>query len=184
MSKKTILNVLFMAFVLSFFVTPLGDYGKIVLNRIFATTPTVIKSGNRGQVSDYDWKLKDANWDRINFEHSKGKVVFISFWTSWHLPSRAQLKDIQKLYDRYKGKVQFYIITDEERADPEEFMAKNKYTFPITYQILGEPSSIKILKPPGTYILDKSGFIVVHQNAISDWDNDVVHTLLNTLLNE
>ncbi len=184
MRKKTDLNILLIAFVLSFFVTPLGDYGKVVLNRFFATTPTVIRSGNRRQLSDYNWKLKDANWGYFNFERSKGKVIFINFWASWHLPSRAQLKDVQELYDQYKGKVQFYIITDEERADPEEFIVKNGYTFPITYQIIGEPGPIEILKPSGTYILDKSGFVTVHQNAISDWDNDVVHKLLNELLNE
>ena len=34
--KKTVLNILLIAFVLSFFVTPLGYHGKILLNRLFA----------------------------------------------------------------------------------------------------------------------------------------------------
>ena len=183
-SKKTILNILLIVFVLSFFVTPLGDYGKVLLNRIFATTPTVITLNNRSHISDYNWKLKDADWNYFNFDRSKGKVVFITFWATWHMPSRAQLKGVQELYDQYKGRVHFYIITDEERADPEEFMTKNGYTFPITYQIIGEPAPIKILKPPGSYIFDKSGLITVHQTAISDWNNDTVDKLLNELLNE
>jgi len=182
--KKTVLNVLLIGLILSFFVTPLGDFSKELLNKWFATTPTVIKLENRGRIADYDWRLKDSKWDYFSFEKSKGKVVFINFWASWNLPSRAQMDDIQKLYDTYKNQVDFYIITDEERALPEEFMQRHGYTFPITYQIVGERSPIELLKPPGSYVFDKKGRIAVHQKAISDWDNDTVRTLLNQLIKE
>ncbi|UWX55937.1 redoxin domain-containing protein [Maribacter litopenaei] len=116
MKKQTFYTLLVIAFVLSFFVTPLGDYSKILLNRWLATAPTVISPEKRGKIASYDWILKDEKWNFFNFEEAKGKVVFISFWTSWHMPSQAQLKDIQNLYDKYKGKVKFYIITNEERV--------------------------------------------------------------------
>ena len=182
--KKTVLNVLWIALILSFFVTPLGDFSKELLNKWFATSPTIISSDKQAKISDYNWRLKDAKGDYINFENSKGKVVFINFWASWHLPSRAQMDDIQKLYDRYKGQIEFYIITDEEQEPAEEYFERKDYTFPITYQIIDEPSPIKLLKPSGTYILDKYGNIVVHQTAIADWDNSEVFDLINTLLKE
>ncbi|MCW5517347.1 TlpA family protein disulfide reductase [Muriicola sp. Z0-33] len=181
-SRKTVLNVLLIIFVLSFFVTPIGEYSKEMLNEVFATTPTVISPENRGKISDYNWRLKNAEWDFFSFEEASGEVVFINFWASWHLPSRAQLKGIQKLYDRYKGKVRFYIITDQERELPEELMSRKGYTFPLTYLVVGDPSPIEILEPPGTYILDKNGFIAVHQTAISDWNNDTVYSLLDQLI--
>lgn len=172
------------AFVLSFFVTPLGDYSKIMLNRFFATSPTIIKPEKRGKITDYDWKLKDENWKFFNFDEAKGKVVFITFWTSWHMPSQAQLKDVQYLYDTYGDKMKFYVITNEERAPVDLFMEEQGYTFPVTYQIIGEPSPIGLLKPPGSYLIDKNGSIVIHQNAIADWDNDKIDKLLNKLIEE
>ena len=184
MKKETVYTLLIIAFVLSFFVTPLGDFSKIILNRWLATAPTIIQPENRGQIADYKWRLKDADWNFISFEKAKGKVVFITFWTSWHLPSKAQLRDIQNLYDGYKGKVEFYVITNEERAPVELFMEKHGYTFPVTYQIVGDPSPLTLLKPPGSYILDRSGKIAVHQNAIADWNNSKVDTLLNNLISE
>ena len=182
--RKTVLNVLLIALILSFFITPIGDFSKELLNKWFATAPTIIKPENRGKIVDYNWKLKDADWNNFTFEKSKGRVVFINFWASWNLPSRAQMDDIQKLYDAYKGRVDFYIITDEERIDPEEFMMRKGYTFPISYRIIDEKSPIKVLVPSGSYILDKKGNIAVHQTAISDWDNDKVYTLLDSLLAE
>lgn len=184
MKKQTVYTLLIIALVLSFFITPLGDYSKILLNRWLATAPTIISPAKRGKIANYDWKLKDDKWKIFNFEEAKGKVVFISFWTSWHLPSQAQLKDIQKLYDKYKGRIEFFVITNEERAPVELFMEKQGYTFPVTYQIIGETGPISILMPPGSYILDKEGNIVVHQNAVADWDNDKIDRLLDQLIEE
>lgn len=184
MKRQTVYTLLLIAFALSFFVTPLGDYSKLQLNRLFATSPTVINKEKGGKIGGYDWKLKDADWNFFNFEKSKGKVIFINFWASWHLPSRAQLKDVSALYESYGDKVDFYIITNEERTPVEQFMTKNKYTFPITYQIIGEPSPIQLLEPPGCYILDREGIIRIHQNDISDWDNSKVRKLLDELINE
>ncbi len=184
MKKQTIYTLLVIVFGLSFFVTPLGDYSKLQLNRLFASQPTVISPESSARIQDYNWKLKDADWNYFNFKKSEGKVVFINFWASWHLPSRAQLKDIEKLYERYKGEIDFYLITDEEKEPVEAFMAKNKYNFPVTYQIIGEASPIKLLKPSGCYLIDKNGLIRIHQNKISDWDNKTVHDLIQALIVE
>ena len=98
------------------------------------------------------------------------------------MPSKAQLKDVQRLYDAYKGQVKFYIITNEERTPVELFMEANDYTFPVTYEIVGDPSPLTLLKPPGSYILDKNGAIAIHQNAIANWDTNEVYKLLDTLI--
>ncbi len=184
MKRQTVYTLFVIAFILSFFVTPLGDYSKLQLNRLFASSPTIIEAENGGRLSSYDWRLKDSDWNLFNFQRSEGKVIFINFWASWHLPSRAQFKDIERLYHRYKNEVDFYLITNEEQAPVEAFLAKNKYELPISYQIIGDPSPIKLLEPPGSYIIDKNGVIRVHQNDISDWDNNAIHNLLESLLKE
>ncbi|MEM1259338.1 MAG: TlpA family protein disulfide reductase, partial [Bacteroidota bacterium] len=97
--KKTILNVLLILIVVSFFVTPLGYHGKIFLNRIFSLSPDIIAVANRQQLANYNWKLKDAEWNFFNFEKSKGEVVLVNFWASWRLPSEAELSSIQSLYE-------------------------------------------------------------------------------------
>lgn len=182
--KKTVLNILLIVFVLSFFVTPLGYHSKIMLNRLFAGTPDVIPADQRVQIENYDWRLKDADWKFFNFQRSKGKVVFINFWASWRLPSAAELKSIQNLYDNFKGEVDFYIITDEEQEPVEEFMSENNFFFPITYLIIGDKAPLPILEPPGTYILDKKGRIVVKREGIADWDSQSVFLLIKNLVKE
>lgn len=182
-SKKTILNLLLIAFLLSFFVTPLGYHGKIVLNQLFSFSPEVTAPNEGSRIQDYNWKLKNAQWEFFNFEKSKGNVVFINFWASWRLPCAAELKSIQSLYDQYQGKIDFYIITDEERAPVEEFIKENEFTFPVTYLIIGEKTPLPIHEPPGSYIIDKKGYIRVNKKGIADWDNKTIYNLLNELIN-
>ncbi len=182
-NKKTILNVLLIAFILSFFVTPMGHFGKVFLNRLFAGTPQIIEETSRQQLDSYNWKLKDSNWDYFNLQVSQGKVVFINFWASWRLPCEAELKGIQEIHDAYKDKVDFYIITNEERPPVEEFMRLKKFTFPVTYLIIGEPAPFEIMEPPATYIIDKKGFIVVKEEDIASWDTSKIRQLLDDLVN-
>lgn len=184
MRKKTILNILLILLVLSFFVTPIGYHGKVLLNRIFSFSPEIIPPAERDTLAFYDWKLKDANWNFINFVRSEGKVVFINFWASWRLPSAAELKGIQELYNRYGDKVDFYIITNEEREPVEAFMKEHNFNFPVTFMIIGEKSPVETKSVPGSYIIDKKGRVVVAQEGIADWDNDTIYNLFNKLIEE
>lgn len=183
MRRRTLVNIVLILVVLSFFVTPLGHHGKILLNRIFSFSPEVIPAAERDTLVDYDWKLKDATGRAFNFERSRGRVVFINFWASWRLPSEAELKSIQRLYDRFGGQMDFYIITNEEREPVEAFMEKQGHTFPVTYLIIGEASPVTILEPPASYLIDSNGGVVIAQKGIADWDNDEIYTLINRLIN-
>ncbi|MCK0162160.1 TlpA family protein disulfide reductase [Allomuricauda sp. F6463D] len=183
-NKKTILNVVLILFVISFFVTPIGQYGKIWLNRIIAVSPDVIKTSEQEKITDYDWKLKDEQWDFFNFKKSKGNIIFINLWASWRLPSEAELASIQELYDKYKGEVDFYIITNEEREPVEVFMEEHEFTFPITYLIIGEKMPIDTSKVPASYLIDRSGNIVIYEEGISDWSTRNVYELMDQLIAE
>ncbi|SHH03194.1 TlpA family protein disulfide reductase [Flagellimonas flava] len=182
--KKTIINIVLILFIVSFFVTPLGHYGKILLNRAFSFSPPIIEVSQREKLGDYDWKLKDEEWNFFNFERSEGRVVFINLWASWRLPSEAELSSIQKMYDDYKGKMDFYIITNENRPPVEEFMDKHGFTFPVTYLIIGEKMPINPNEVPSSYLIDKSGDIVIYKKKIANWSTSKVYALLDELIAE
>lgn len=182
LKKKTALNILLIAFIASFFITPLGYYGKVLLYGLFSKPPKVIAEENRQQIKDYNWKLKDAQWDYFNFDKSEGNVIFINRWASWKIPSSAELRSIQKLYDAYKGKIDFYIITDEVREPVEEFMDKNDFTFPVTYLIIGEKTAVSFPEVPSSYLVAKDGSIVIAQEGIAKWNGEEVHATIDSLL--
>lgn len=181
MKRSTVLTLIAIAIVLSFFVTPVGYWSKIWLMQLFSGKPDIVLEEDRKQIKTYDWKLKDADWNFFNFNRTEGRVALIHFWASWHLPSVSELADIQLLYDEFQNEVDFYVVTNEEREPVEEFLSKNKFTFPITYRIVGEPSPLEIPEPSGTYIISKNGYIVVSSTNKKDWYNSGMVSLLRDL---
>ncbi len=184
-SKKTVLNIVLILFVLSFFVTPLGYQGKLLLNRLFARTPEFVSKSDREKIENYDWRLKDEKWDFFSFEKSKGRVAIVIFWASWKLPAcEAEMKSVEKLYKDYQGEIDFYLITNEERPPVEAFVEKHSITAPITYLIIGDKSPLQIPEPPASYIIDKQGGIAAYKEGISDWGTKKTRELLDGLLGE
>lgn len=78
MKKKTLLNIILILFVLSFFVTPLGYEGKIALNRLFASSVELIPVSAQKKI-DFDWKLKDRNDVQFNFNNRKERLFLLTF---------------------------------------------------------------------------------------------------------
>lgn len=184
MKKQTVYTLLLIALFLSFFITPLGYHSKVWLNSLFSSSPVEVVAEQQQTLANYEWELKDADWNFFNFNKSRGKVVFINFWASWHLPCAAELNDIQKLYDTYGDQIDFYIITNEERPPVEEFMDEKNFNFPVTYLIIGAPSPVETEVVPSSYIIDKKGMVVIRTDEIKDWDNSKVHNLLDRLIAE
>ena len=183
MRKKTLWNLLLILAIGAFFVPQLGlgYFCKLMANRAFANTPDVIAVDERVQIADYNWRLKDEAWDIFSFERSKGEWVFVNFWASWKLPSEAELKSISDFREKYKGQIDFYIITNENRPPVEEFMERHEYDFPVTYLIIGDPMPVDP-KAPSSYLISPEGEIVIHQKGIAKWNSSSFYKELDALL--
>ena len=100
----------------------------------------------------------------------KGKVVFLNFWATWCPPCRAEMPDIQKLYEETGEDsdselvilgVAFPNFGDETSEDGiRMFLEENGYTYPTvmdTEATLMAPYYITAY--PTTYMIDRDGNI-------------------------
>lgn len=182
MKKRTILNLLLILFVISFFITPLGYESKILLQRIFAGSVDIIPADKARKI-DFDWQLKDRNNVQFNYSQTEGKKPsFVYFFSSWREISVADLYAVEKLYDAYKDKVDFYIITNELPEPVDEMMQKRNFHFKVTYLIIEAPKKpFDPDKIPAGYIVDKNGYVRAQKDGIARWNSDAVHQLLDSL---
>lgn len=182
MKRRTFWNLLLILFVISFFVTPLGYESKILLQRIFASSVDIIPE-NQARTIDFDWQLKDRDNKQFNFSQTKGKKpAFVYFFSSWRGISIADLYAVEKLYDTYKDKVDFYIITNELPTPVDEMMQKRNFHFKVTYLIIGEKMPFDPEKIPSGYIVDKNGKVRAEKEGIARWNSNTVHQLIEQLL--
>src|SRR5690606_10805035 len=54
-----------------------------------------------------NFSLKNQDGKTVTLSDLKGKAVYLGFWANWSIPSLQQMAIINKLYDKYKEKVQF-----------------------------------------------------------------------------
>ena len=69
---------------------------------------------------------------RTHLTDLQGKVVFLSFWASWCPSCRAEMPEIETVYQKYKDKLEFSKIssgmTFEELYDIETLKPKPEHT--------------------------------------------------------
>ena len=98
----------------------------------------------------------------------KGKVIFLNFWATWCPPCRAEMPDIQKLYERSprEGKEAVIVLgvaspglgSEKDEAGIKAFMIENGYTYPVLMDKKGELfRAYGIRAIPTTYMIDRNG---------------------------
>ena len=158
---------------------------RIWFIRQISFSPSIEKVETSARVFDYNWKLNGLNTDDINFDEFKGKVVFLNFWATWCPPCVAELPSIQVFYSKYKDKVAFVFITDENAEDVLAFFKRKGYEFPV-YKTNGNYLNELplITSIPRTFVFDKLGNIRVDKSGAADWNTTSFITSIDQMLDE
>ncbi len=182
--KKNWSNILFLAFLALLIIPQTRMPIQVFVQRLISFSPSEKKEENRETLQDYNWTLIQLNAEDVNFSQSKGKVTLVNFWATWCPPCVAEMPSFQKVYDDYGDKVDFYFVTSEKADKVERFMKKNEYTLPIFLQNYEAPEKLQSQALPTTYLISKSGEIVIDETGSADWNSKKMRALLDKLLDE
>lgn len=114
-----------------------------------------------------DFTLTDQSGNTHTLSDYKGKTVFLNFWATWCPPCRAEMPEIQALYEEYGSNEEDVVIlgiaspnvgregsTDEVAA----FLEKNEYTYPVVMDEGGSMAyTYGVTAYPTTFMIDKDG---------------------------
>lgn len=135
------------------------------------------ESGSPGETSEtedskvipaLDFTLKDQFGNTHTLADYKGKTIFLNFWATWCGPCKAELPDIQKLYEKYSEETEEEVVVlgvagpkmGNEKTEEEiiEFLEENELTYPVlmdTDWTLFQGYGISSF--PTTFMIDKEG---------------------------
>lgn len=109
-----------------------------------------------------DFKLKDLDGKTVSLSDFKGKNVYLNFWASWCPPCKAEMPDIEKLYQETKDSDLVIIAVNlgEDKETVKSFINENEYHFKVLLdpdQSVGRKYNINAI--PDSYFIDKNGNI-------------------------
>jgi len=182
--KKNWSNILFFGFAALLIFPQTRMPIQVFVQRLVAVSPSEKSETDWEKLEDYNWNLQKINTEEINFSQSKGKVAIVNFWATWCPPCVAEMPSFQKLYNKYGDKVDFYFVTSEKPEKIVNFMAKNGYTLPIFLQTYEAPKQLQSQALPTTYVISKSGEIVIDEEGAADWNSKKTQALLDQLLSK
>lgn len=115
-----------------------------------------------------DFTLTDQYGNSHTLSDYKGKTVFLNFWATWCPPCRAEMPDIQKIYDSYKenGDDSLVILGVASPGQGQEgsleevagFLEENGYTYPVLMDTTGEQfAAYGVYALPTTFMIDRDG---------------------------
>jgi peroxiredoxin len=112
-----------------------------------------------------DFEVPSLGGGATKLSSQRGKVVLLNFWATWCPPCRAEMPAIESLWKKTKGSALSImgVSVGEETATVRDFIAKNKYGYPIYLDRSGSlagyygASSI-----PMTFLIDTRGRAVAY----------------------
>lgn len=182
--KKQWSNILFVLFIILLIIPQTRVPIQVGINRLMSFSPSTVSETKRDELKEYTWQLRDIDGNRFNLEEARGEVVLINLWATWCPPCIAEMPSFQELYDQYGEKVTFLFVSNEEAPTINSFLEKHQYDLPIYQPLSIEPERLQSRSLPTTYLLSRSGEIVVEKKGVADWNASSFHRVLDELIQE
>ena len=179
-------NIVFLLIIVLFIIPQTRNAIQVWLHKglSYVNQSSLIEKEHRESITYSNWQLKSDADTVLNFEDTKGKVVFINFWATWCPPCIAEMPSLQALYNDYSDTVEFLFITNDDFEIVEKFKTKNAFSFEVFNPLSKYPSELEISSIPRTFIINKKGEIVVDESGALDWNSNKVRLQLDQLLSE
>lgn len=115
-----------------------------------------------------DFTLTDQFGNSHTLSDYKGKVIFLNFWATWCPPCRAEMPDIQKIYEEYQENGDDSVVIlgvagpsqgqEQTKQGITDFLEENGYTYPVLMDESGEQfAGYGVYSLPTTFMIDAAG---------------------------
>lgn len=182
--KKHWSNILFTIFIILLVIPQTRMPLQVAVNRLLSFSPSEISQNKRDHLQSYAWDLRNSLGETRNFEEAKGEVVVLNFWATWCAPCIAEMPSFQKIYNEYGDSVAFYFVSSEDKETLDTFLSKHDYNLPVYQPLTRTPVQLHDRSLPTTFVISKSGEIVIKKTGVADWNAKSFRSLLDELLVE
>ncbi|MDY0406480.1 redoxin domain-containing protein [Virgibacillus sp. 179-BFC.A HS] len=109
-----------------------------------------------------DFELETLDGKKVKLSDFRGERVLLNFWATWCPPCRAEVPDLEKLYENNDVTILAVNLTQTEknRQVIQDFVNEFDMTFPILLDEDIEVASMYSIQPiPTSFMIDTDGII-------------------------
>jgi peroxiredoxin len=130
--------------------------------------------------------MTDVSGKEISLEQFKGKVIFMTLFTTSMDLKQSSLDHIQHLYNQMKNNknIAFLVLTYDNENTVRNLIREKNYTFPVYFFDINKlPETYDHLSIPHTFFIFRDGFIVYDSHSMQNWDGKSTIQFLSNLAN-
>ncbi len=106
--------------------------------------------------------LVDLEGNQVSLSDFRGKTVFVNFWATWCPPCRAEMPEIEAVYQEYKDKG--VVVIGVDILEPEDvvrqYVQQGGYSWTFVLDTSGEMAgNYKVTAIPTSFFIDREGII-------------------------
>lgn len=143
-----------------------------------------LRDGPRGEFAldqpAPDFTLEDADGRQLRLSDLRGRPVVLNFWATWCVPCKAEMPELQALYDETGAGAGFELLAVNMREAPAPaaaFGTELGLSFPLVIDPAGRlADSFRVTVLPTTYVIDAEG--VVRAQQLGPLDRERLRELL------
>ncbi len=177
-------DLLFYLLILSLLLPFSRKYVATGMNKLVMRRPAIIREVNQPSLDeeDFDWTLTDVNGMPVSFNNFRGEVIFLSFWATWCPPCRAEMPNIQHLYEKYGDRMRFVLASQEDWETIIRYVEDHQYTVPVYRLVQNPPPRLSTSTVPTTFLITEEGKIAVRKTGSARWDGRFFTAFLDEML--
>lgn len=134
-----------------------------------------------------DFTLTDQYGNTHSLSDYKGKTIFLNFWATWCPPCRAEMPDIQKIYETADTEGDHALVvlgvaapnygSEKDEEGIKQFLKDNGYTYPVLMDTNADLfEAYGVFSYPTTFMIDKDGNVFGY--ASGQLSEDTMHSII------
>jgi thiol-disulfide isomerase/thioredoxin len=185
LTKKNIVNALFIALFLTIFLIPSAKALVMQgLMEIGLFKPSLDERNTTPSTDLSAIKFKDSKNNIVSLGDLEGKVIFLNFWATWCPPCLAEMPSINKLHQQFANdqEVVFLLIdADSDFKKSQGYLDRKNYNLPLFTFASDIPETLFKGSLPTTIVFDKKGRIAYNGVGAANYANPKFITFINEL---